>query len=90
MTAKSITGIGNGSVDKDNAIKKLIAYQIDNINQKPWLNKNLAALGTSITSQNYYPPILAELSGVNITNLGVSGASVSSSSNYLGGGFWIL
>lgn len=41
-----------------------------------------AALGTSITAQGNYTSALATLSGMALTNLGVSGASIGANSHY--------
>jgi lysophospholipase L1-like esterase len=45
----------------------------------PWTGKKWAALGTSITSGGAYTGPLTTLLGVTLTNLGVSGGSLSSS-----------
>jgi lysophospholipase L1-like esterase len=50
----------------------------------PWVTKKAAILGTSITSQGFYTSRLTAL-GLNVTNLGVSGSSLSSSASSGGG-----
>lgn len=50
--------------------------------------KRWAALGTSITADGSYTSRLATISGMVLTNLGISGASISNSSIYGGGSIY--
>jgi len=48
----------------------------------PYAGMKWAALGTSITDQDYYVPVTASLLGMTAQNLGVSGGSIASGSHY--------
>jgi len=48
----------------------------------PLASMKWAALGTSITDQEYYTSALVSISGMVLTNLGVSGGSIASGSHY--------
>ena len=64
-------------------------YAVVTGDARPLVGLKWAALGTSITidAVNSYVPALATLSGMSPINLAVVGASLSTTSSYLGGGF---